>query len=131
MELVNALQRFEDPTPAGDAVREEGIRTVVLLLSPIVPHITHVLWEALGFGTCLVDEPWPSIDETALTSDEIELVIQVNGKLRGHNTVPSDAAKDTIESAALANENAQRYLQDKEVRKVIVVPGKLVNIVVG
>ncbi len=109
----------------------EGLETAVLLLSPIVPHITHLLWKALGHERAVVDASWPRADSKALESDELDLVIQVNGKLRGHITVGVDADKTTIEAAALANPNVQRFVDDREVRKVIVVPGKLVNIVVS
>lgn len=130
MELVNVLQKFEDITPTGQAIREEGIRNTILLLSPIVPHITHALWESLNFKTCLVDQAWPIADESALSSDQMELVIQVNGKLRAHITVASNAPKKMIEMTALNNKNVQRFINSKKVRKLIVVPGKLVNIVV-
>ena len=130
MELVNVLQKFEDMTPTGQAIREEGIRNTILLLSPIVPHITHALWESLDFKTCLVDQAWPIADESALSSDQMELVIQVNGKLRAHITVASNAPKKMIEMTALNNKNVQRFINGKKVRKLIVVPDKLVNIVV-
>ena len=130
MELVNVLQKFEDMTPTGQAIREEGIRNTILLLSPIVPHITHALWESLNFKTCLVDQAWPIADESALSSDQMELVIQVNGKLRAHITVASNAPKKMVEMTALNNKNVQRFINGKKVRKLIVVPDKLVNIVV-
>ena len=129
MELMNALARWQDSSEQGYAVMREGIETVVLLLSPIVPHITHILWKALGHETAVVDASWPIADAKALESDELELVIQVNGKLRGHITVDVDADQATIETCALANANVQRFIEGQEVRKVIVVPGKLVNIV--
>ncbi|MDH3416493.1 MAG: class I tRNA ligase family protein, partial [Gammaproteobacteria bacterium] len=103
---------------------------VVLLLSPIVPHISHALWAALGHETALIDVPWPSVDETALAEDLIEVVVQVNGKLRGRISVAVDADKDTLAAAAMADENVQRFIDGKEIRKTIVVPGRLVNIVV-
>ena len=100
------------------------------MLSPMTPHISHALWHALGHETALVDQPWPEVDESALALDTIELVVQVNGKLRGRVAVPADAAKDVIEELALADENVQRFVDGKEIRKVIVVPGRLVNVVV-
>ncbi|MEM7451540.1 MAG: class I tRNA ligase family protein, partial [Pseudomonadota bacterium] len=112
------------------AVRQEALETGVLLLSPIVPHITHALWQALGHETAVVDERWPSVDEGALVKDAIELVVQVNGKLRARLEVPADADKGALEAAALADTHVQSFIGDKAVRRVIVVPGKLVNVVV-
>lgn len=131
MELLNDLGKFKDDSPQGRAVSREVLDAVVLMLAPIVPHITHVLWESLGHSSELMDERWPAVDASALVRDTIELVVQVNGKLRGRVEVAADAPKDAIESAALEEENVQRFLEDKSVRKVIVVPGRLVNIVVG
>lgn len=131
MELLNDLGKFKDDSPQGRAVSREVLDAVVLMLAPIVPHITHVLWESLGHSSELMDERWPAVDASALVRDTIELVVQVNGKLRGRVEVAADAPKDAIESAALEEENVKRFLEDKSVRKVIVVPGRLVNIVVG
>ena len=130
MELLNSINRFDDESDAGRSVKHEGLEAVVLLLSPIVPHISHALWAALGHETALIDVPWPSVDETALAEDLIEVVVQVNGKLRGRISVAVDADKDTLAAAALADENVQRFIDGKEIRKTIVVPGRLVNIVV-
>jgi leucyl-tRNA synthetase len=130
MELLNAVNRFEDDSEQGRAVEHEALEAVVLMLSPMTPHISHALWHALGHETALVDRPWPDVDESALELDTIELVVQVNGKLRGRVTVPADAARDAIEELALADENVQRFVDGKEIRKVIVVPGRLVNVVV-
>ena len=130
MELLNSINRFDDESEAGRSVKHEGLEAVVLLLSPIVPHISHALWAALGHETVLIDVPWPSVDETALTEDLIEVVVQVNGKLRGRISVAVDADKDTVAAAAMADENVQRFIDGKEIRKTIVVPGRLVNIVV-
>ena len=131
MELMNSLGRWRDNSSQGRAVMREGLESVVLILSPIVPHITHVLWKALGHEQAIVDAPWPTVEQTALAQDELELVIQVNGKLRGHISVPTGIERIALERAALANSNVQRFIEGKEVRKVIVVPGKLVNIVVS
>ena len=114
----------------GRAVVREALEAVVLMLSPIVPHICDALWRTLGHPDPLVDQPWPAFDESALEQDLVELVVQVNGKLRGRVSVPADAEKDAITEAALAEENVQRFVEGKEVRKVIVVPGRLVNVVV-
>jgi leucyl-tRNA synthetase len=130
MELLNAVNKFEDSSKQGRAVRHEALEAVVLMLSPMTPHISHALWHALGHETALVDRPWPEVDESALELDTIELVVQVNGKLRGRVAVPTDATKDAIEELALADKNVQRFVDGKEIRKVIVVPGRLVNVVV-
>jgi len=101
----------------------------VLLLSPIVPHATHELWTALGHSTPVMEERWPEFDESALVKSVIEVVVQVNGKVRAKIEVAPDAAKDEVEALALGDENVQKFTDGKTVRKVIVVPGKLVNIV--
>ncbi|GAB4359791.1 MAG: leucine--tRNA ligase [Gammaproteobacteria bacterium] len=129
MELVNALYKWSDDSPQGRAVMQEALEAIVLLLSPIIPHATHAIWQALGHGDAVVDQPWPEVDEEALTVDTIELVVQVNGKLRGKISVAADADQQSIESAAQNESNVQRFLEGKTVRKVIVVPGRLVNIV--
>jgi len=102
---------------------------MVLMLSPIVPHITQQLWQELGHQQQIVDVTWPQCDDSALVRDEIELVVQVNGKLRAKINVPANADKDSIEAAALADEKIISNIAGKTVRKVIVVPGRLVNIV--
>ena len=130
MELLNAVNRFEDGSEAGRAVEREALEAVVLMLSPIVPHICHALWSALGHDSAIVDERWPVVDESALEADLLDIVVQVNGKLRGKISVAADADKDTIEAAALADANVQRFVAGQQVRKTIVVPGRLVNIVV-
>jgi leucyl-tRNA synthetase len=131
MELTNAIGRFDDASPQGLAVAREAVEACVLLLAPIVPHACHALWAALGHGEPVIDATWPAVDESALARDTIELVVQVNGKLRARIEVAAEAAKDAIEAEAFAAENVQRHTEGKTVRKVIVVPGKLVNIVVG
>jgi len=130
MELINSIMRFEDNSDAGRAVVHEALEAVVLMLSPIVPHICHSLWAALGHETALIDVPWPQVDESALESDMAEIVVQVNGKLRGRVSVAADADRDAIGQQALADPNVQRFIEGKEVRKIIVVPGRLVNVVV-
>ncbi|WP_027966694.1 leucine--tRNA ligase [Halomonas halocynthiae] len=129
MELTNAYSRFDDTSPTGSAVAREAIETCVLLLAPIIPHACHALWQALGHDTPVIDATWPVLDESALTRDVVELVIQVNGKLRARIEVNADADRDAIEATAMASENVLRHVEGKTVRKVIVVPGKLVNIV--
>jgi leucyl-tRNA synthetase len=130
MELLNAVNRFDDSSAAGRAVAREALEAVVLMLSPMVPHICHELWSVLGHKTALIDVPWPTVDERALVSDLVEIVLQVNGKLRGRISVATSANNDEITALALADSNVQRFVGDKEIRKTIVVPGRLVNIVV-
>jgi leucyl-tRNA synthetase len=130
MELLNAINKFEDASDAGRAVQREALEAVVVMLSPMTPHICHALWRELGHETALIDQRWPEFDESALELDMIELVVQVNGKLRGRVSVPADADKVAIEELAVADENVQRFVDGKDIRKVIVVPGRLVNIVV-
>jgi leucyl-tRNA synthetase len=131
MELMNALAKIEGNDDAARAVRQEALEAVVLLLSPIVPHICHTLWQALKPGQDILEATWPVADAAALVQDEIELVLQVNGKLRGSMTVAKTADKTTVEQLALHHESLQKYLAEGTVRKIIVVPNKLVNIVVG
>ncbi|MCC6303104.1 MAG: leucine--tRNA ligase, partial [Gammaproteobacteria bacterium] len=130
MELVNAMGRFDDATPAGRAVMREATETVVLLLAPVVPHVCEVLWEALGGEGSVVGAAWPRVDAAALVTDTLQVVVQVNGKLRGQLSVAADADRAALEQAALTEENVRRFIDGKAVKKVIVVPGKLVNIVV-
>ncbi len=131
MELSNTVSRFIDASPQGRAVVQEALETAVQLLSPIVPHVAHQLWQDLGHDSELLDSAWPKADQSALVRSSIEIVVQVNGKLRSKIQVAADADRDLIQHAALADENVQRFTQDATIRKVIVVPGKLVNIVVG
>ena len=130
MELLNAVNRSKDSSIAGRAVVHEALEAVVLMLSPMVPHICHELWSVLGHKTALIDVPWPITDEQALEADLIEIVVQVNGKLRGRISVATDADNDSVGALALADPNVQRFVGDQEIRKTIVVPGRLVNIVV-
>ncbi len=132
MEFLNALGKFDDATPNGRALRHEALRTVVLLLNPIIPHAAHALWQALGEPEVVLDDvPFPRVDAGALVRDVLTLAVQVNGKLRGTVEVAADATNATIEAAALALPNVASFLADKTVRKLIVVPGKIVNIVVA
>ena len=130
MELLNEVNRFKASTAQDHAVLREALEIIVLTLSPIVPHICHNLWQALGHDGAVIDETWPTVDTSALELATIEMVVQVNGKVRGKIQVPADADKAACEQAALANDNAQRFIEGKDPRKVIVVPKKLVNIVV-
>ena len=129
MTLMNVLEKAPQSSEQDRALLQAGLETVALLLAPIAPHICHSLWQALGHSNAVIDARWPQLDESALTQDTLQLVIQVNGKLRGHIDVAADTSRDAIEAAARDNENVQRYTEGLTIRKVIVVPGKLVNIV--
>lgn len=132
MELMNALAKIESTDATTKAIRQETLEAVVVLLAPIVPHISHALWAELQAQTSLLEAIWPSADKSALVQDEIDLVIQVNGKLRGSMTVSRTLDKAAIEQLAPQQPCVQKYLEDGvTVRKIIVVPNKLVNIVVG
>ncbi len=130
MELMNTLSRFDDDSGQGRAVMQEALDAIVLMLSPIVPHISHALWYALGHQQAVVDCEWPAVDETALVQASIELVVQVNGKVRGRITVAPDASQDVIKAVVMDEENVRKHIADRPVRKIIVVPGKLVNVVI-
>jgi leucyl-tRNA synthetase len=129
MELLNAIAKLEGDAAAVRAVRHEALEIAVLCLSPIVPHITHVLWRELGHERALIDEPWPTPDAAALTQDSVELIVQVNGKLRGRVRVPAGADQPAAQAAALADEGVQKFVTAAP-KRVIYVPGKLLNIVV-
>lgn len=131
MKLSNAVAKFDDSSEQGQTVRQEALEAIVLCLAPIVPHIAAELWQQLGHDNDVMSAGWPAFDESALVKDELELVVQVNGKLRARVGVAASASKDEIEALALADETIQKWTADKTVRKVIVVPGKLVNIVVA
>jgi leucyl-tRNA synthetase len=130
MTMVNALYRLDD-SPGAQAVRREGLSICLRLLGPIAPHVTHHLWRELGFGDDILGSTWPEVDERALARDTLEYVVQVNGKTRGKLEVPADADRAAVEAAALADETVRRFVGEATVRKVIVVPGKLVNVVAG
>jgi len=130
MELLNAVQRFPAATPQGCAVRQEALALAVLMLSPITPHVCHALWLALGHTQPLIDERWPVPDAQALATDVHAIVVQVNGKLRAHISVPASADEAAVRAAALAHDNVRKFVADRPVRRVVVVPGKLVNVVI-
>jgi leucyl-tRNA synthetase len=131
MELLNALGKFDDQSDQGRAVRHEALESMVLLLNPIVPHVSHALWQTLGHRESLVDdEPWPKADARALVRDSVTLAVQVNGKLRGTIEVAASASKDEVEKLALAEPKVAEFLAGNAPKKVIVVPGKIVNVVV-
>ena len=130
MELLNTLSRFEDEKANGKAIRQEALEAIILMLSPIVPHISHQLWQDLGKEGAVVNEAWPAYDAAALVQDSLEYVLQVNGKLRGKITVSASASNADIENMALADEHIVKYIDGKPVKKVVIVPKKLVNIVI-
>ncbi len=130
MKMLNSLARIEaGERDAADTVRREGLSLLLRLLSPIVPHVTHVLWRELGYGDDVLNAAWPAPDEGALVRSLVTLVVQVNGKLRGQIDVPVDAERGAIEQLAQAEPNVQRFVEGKPIRKVVIVPGKLVNLV--
>jgi leucyl-tRNA synthetase len=129
-EMLNLYGDLSDASPAARAVAQEVLENAVLLLSPIVPHITTVLWRELRPGTQLIDQPWPQVDPAALVQDSIELVLQVNGKLRGHMHVSASASREEIEAAAMHHEQVVKFIAGQKAKKVVVVPGRLVNVVV-
>ncbi|MFG0498846.1 leucine--tRNA ligase [Pseudomonas sp. YQ_13] len=129
MTVMNVLEKAPQATEQDRALLQEGLEAVTLLLAPITPHISHALWQHLGHAGSVIDAAWPSVDEQALVQDTITLVVQVNGKLRGQVEMPAAASREEVEAAARSNENVLRFIDGLTIRKVIVVPGKLVNIV--
>ncbi|UXL39160.1 MULTISPECIES: leucine--tRNA ligase [Pseudomonas] len=129
MTVMNVLEKAPQVTEQDRSLLQEGLETVALVLAPITPHISHELWNQLGHAGAIIDAAWPTLDESALVQDTLQLVIQVNGKLRGHIEMPASASREDVEAAARTNENVLRFTEGLTIRKVIVVPGKLVNIV--
>ena len=131
MELLNTITKLDDDSEQGRAVIQETLEKIILMLSPITPHICHKLWQLLGHDKWVVNELWPEIDEIALLQDKIELMVQVNGKLRSKISVSTEADQNVLEALAIADDNVHKFIDGKEIRKIIVVPGRLVNIVVA
>ncbi|MET1078688.1 MAG: leucine--tRNA ligase [Pseudomonas sp.] len=129
MTLMNVLEKAAHDSEQDRALLHEGLETVALLLAPITPHISHTLWQALGHAGAVIDAAWPVLDESALVQDNLTLVIQVNGKLRGQIEMPATATREAIEATARSHESVLRFTEGLTIRKVIVVPGKLINIV--
>jgi len=127
MKMMNTLGKLDGE--GADALRNEGVSILLRLLSPIAPHISHTLWNELGYGEDILTAPWPQVDESALVKDSIELVVQVNGKVRSQISVPANADNAAIEEAAIADEKVAGFIEGKTIRKIIVVPGRLVNVV--
>jgi leucyl-tRNA synthetase len=134
MKMLNALEDFKATSePGADAALAEGFGILLRVLYPATPHLTHGLWHALGYAALqgdLIDAPWPRVDEAALVQDEIELMLQVNGKLRGAVRVPAGASREQIEALTLASEAFLQFAASAPAKKVIVVPGRLVNVVI-
>ena len=130
MELNNTLSRFEDNSPQGMAVRQESIEIMLKALSPVIPHLCHHLWAALGNKEAMIDALWPKVDESALVQEDVQLVVQVNGKLRAKLVAPLDAERQSIQEMVLAEEGVTRFTEGKTILKFIIVPNKLVNVVV-
>ena len=133
MKMLNALEAYKPAGGAGEAaVLAECYGILLRALYPATPHIAHALWRELGYEAIfgeVIDAPWPAVDEAALRRDSIELMLQIGGKLRGRIEVPADASKEAIEQAALASEGFAKHGQGKQPKKIIIVPGRLVNIV--
>jgi leucyl-tRNA synthetase len=130
MELLNALGKFDEVTPTARAVVQEALEAMTLLLAPIAPHISQSIWAELRPNSDILEQAFPQADASALVQDEIELVIQVNGKLRGNLRVAKETDKAELERLALAHEAVQKLLAGGVAKKVIVVPGRLINVVI-
>jgi leucyl-tRNA synthetase len=134
MKILNALEDFKPSTDIGaDTALAEGFGILLRVLYPVTPHVAHTLWHELGYAEVhgdLLDAPWPKVDPAALERDELELMLQVNGKLRGSVFVPAGADKAEIERVALASEDFHKFSGGAAPKKVIVVPGRLVNVVI-
>jgi leucyl-tRNA synthetase len=129
MELFNEISRFEASDGQGRAVVQEALEAAVILMAPITPHISHDLWKLLGHTDAAIEQSWPEADVAAMQADTVNMVVQVNGKVRAKIEMPADAENDAVEALALADAGVQKHIGDATVRKVIVVKGRLVNIV--
>jgi len=129
MELLNAYNKFNIQSQTDKIISQEVMDTVVLMLSPIIPHVSHTLWQSLGHKKAIVNELWPTVDKKALLKETMEMSVQIDGKLRASLEVPSNADRNTIETEVLLLEKIKKHLTNKSVKKIIIVPGKLVNIV--
>ena len=130
MKMLNTLSKLNTQVPEEQFVIHEGISILLRVLSPITPHVTHHLWQTLGFGDNIIKSTWPKPNSKAMQCDAVELVIQINGKLRAKIQVPAEADKEAVEKQALDDKNIQRFLEGKIIKKIIVIPNKLVSIVV-
>ena len=129
MELNNTISRLDDDSDQGIAIKQEAIEIMVKCLSPVMPHVCHHLWFMLGGLNAVVDSSWPEVDESALVQENVQIITQVNGKLRAKIIAPVDSTNQTVEQIALADEKIKKFTDNKELIKVIVVPNKLINIV--
>jgi leucyl-tRNA synthetase len=129
MKILNTLVQMTEQDSLANAVRREGLSILLRLLAPITPHVTHKLWQEMGYEGVICNAPWPRVDEAALAQDSIILVVQVNGKVRAQLEAPADAGKETLEEMALKAPNVERFVEGKPIRKIVVVSGKLINIV--
>jgi leucyl-tRNA synthetase len=130
MELLNALAKFPVDSTATRSVSQEVLESILLMLYPIVPHLSHALWSELCPGSNLLEQSFPKADPAALVQDDIEIVVQVNGKLRGNLTVAKTADNETLEKLALSHPSVEKFMAGQPVKKIVVVPGRLINIVV-
>jgi leucyl-tRNA synthetase len=129
--LSNKLIKAPLTSEQDIALANEAVEALVIMLAPITPHMSHELWIALGKGNDVLEAAWPTVDESALVEDEKLIVVQINGKLRAKLTVAADATEEQVKTLAFADENVTKFTEGKEIRKVIYVPGKLLNVVVG
>ncbi|MGH8489266.1 MAG: class I tRNA ligase family protein, partial [Gammaproteobacteria bacterium] len=129
MELTNSLTGFKDDSEQGRALLREGLETIAIMLSPIVPHITEALWAALGHADLVANARWPTVDEAALARSEIRLVVQIDGNKQADLTLAAGTPEALVKETALADPKVRRYLEGHAIKKLVVVPGRLVNIV--
>ena len=130
MELVNDIYKYKERDDRNDAVIREALETIIVIVSPFAPHLGEELWSKIGKEGSIFDISWPKYDEDAIQLDEMELIVQVNGKLRNKIMVASDISQEDMKTAALEDEKIKDFIGDKNVVKVIAIPGKLVNIVI-
>ena len=130
MELNNAISRYSDVSEQGMAIKQESIEIMVKCLSPVIPHVCHHLWFLLGGKNAIVDSSWPVVDESALVQENVQVIAQVNGKLRAKLMVPLNSDNEAVQDLALSDEKIEKFTKGKQIIKVIVVPNKLINIVV-
>ena len=130
--MLNALEAVPPNVAGATALVNEGLSILIRVLYPVVPHIGSALWDDLGFAQSLgplIDAPWPEVDPAALAQDEIELVLQVNGKLRGKLVIAATADKSAVEAAARASPEVVKHVANAPIKRIVIVPGKLVNVV--
>jgi len=130
MELNNSISRFNDATEQGMAIKQEAIEIMIKCLSPVMPHVCHHLWFLLGGSDAVVESSWPKVDQSALVQENVQIIAQVNGKLRAKIIAPIDSNNQAVQETAMSDEKIKRFTENKEIIKVVVVPNKLINIVV-